>query len=137
VKVTLDNNIPEHAGLITARDIADMTGASEAYIQTQMREGKIPCVKIGQKRLMTKEQYQFWIWQLEKASGFVNPYASTSLEDEIHAAIDLEEAEEIAEMESSFEVVGATDTETVLVDDAEQAVQANDDPEENDDDEVF
>ena len=62
-------NIPEHNSLISARMVADATGISEASIQNFMRDGKIPCVQIGQKRLMTQRQYGHWINELEASAG--------------------------------------------------------------------
>ena len=56
--------------LIPAHEIVQMINMSEASIQNGMRDGKIPCVQVGQKRMMTQLQYRFWISSLEAASGW-------------------------------------------------------------------
>lgn len=56
--------------LIPAHEIAQMLGMSEASIANGMRDGKIPCVQVGQKRMMSQIQYHCWIMSLEADSGW-------------------------------------------------------------------
>lgn len=64
--------------LIPAHEIAQMLGMSEASIANGMRDGKIPCVQVGQKRMMSQIQYHCWIMSLEADSGWYQEEVETT-----------------------------------------------------------
>jgi len=96
------NALPQDNMMISASEIAGMVGLNENSIQTGMREGSIPCVKVRNKRLMTQKQYVQWVKSLELAAKPAKAKAKpkpdpVTLEEKIDAAV--EEADTVAEKE--------------------------------------
>lgn len=94
-----ENHIPEYGRLITIRMVADETGLSEPYIQQMMREGQIPCIRIGQKYRMTQRQWEMWCDDLESVSKYKQkvkkgPIGIFATEDTVEVGDDDEEVKE-------------------------------------------
>jgi len=85
-----ENHLPNHNRLITIRMVADECGLSEQYVQTLMREGKIPCIRIGQKYRMTQDQWNNWLYQLQGMAAGVNHPSQVGLSEEAEASSDEE-----------------------------------------------
>ena len=53
---------PQHPELLTMQDVADLTGMTVQYVRRLAREGRIPAVRIGQRRwYVPKPRFIEWI----------------------------------------------------------------------------
>jgi len=78
------NNVPP---LITARELGDMIGVSEQGIKNDMRDGNIPSVRIGSKRVMTASQFAVWVHGLEVAAMAETPASAPEAPDDKAATV--------------------------------------------------
>ncbi len=56
------------SALLTAADVANMLGVTEAWVYAQSRAGKIPTVKLGRYRRYRLEAIERWIEDNESSS---------------------------------------------------------------------
>ena len=59
------SGLPNAAALLTAEDVAEMTGMGVDWIYAQSRRGRIPTVKLGRYRRYRLEAIEQWLRENE------------------------------------------------------------------------
>ena len=46
--------------ILSIRGVINLSGLGRTKIYSEIREGRLPCVKVGTRTLLTREQYVAW-----------------------------------------------------------------------------
>ena len=62
----MPSDVAETNRLMTAREVADLLGASVDFVYAQARAGRLPCVQLGRLVRFRRESLQRWLIELEE-----------------------------------------------------------------------